>query len=327
MRSTQQRPAWYAYEGQSPRKARRCCRRPPLRFSVAWFSFAFLLYFIYRMSLPSFPKSTRFIDYQAFGLLASPAVQSEAATDPNDLASVPVSSSSTSNTTDGPSYPLDVYAPLVPNPVPLTEVTVMACFPMVLQNCKPYTTPERDARLGPWVRVDRPLDPDTAQSKSHESGGVLGNLGSSNWFNKLLGSFEAKYLFYRRSRRSDVPRVIDLRLVQTGSDKRPIGGDFAGWHRVKHDLKSSFFHISEASSAMHLYYRTVGGTAEDKIGEETVLSVGGQETADLNLDPITELDVTVSFGVYIRWRSSDVFANHTPTCVLSVRARTSLAWL
>lgn len=245
------------------------------------------------MSLPSFPKSTRFIDYQAFEMLASPKNQEATTTSSFDLDS----STNSTNSTDGPSYPLNVYAPLIPNPVPLTEITVMACFPMMLQNCKPYTTAERDARLGPWVRVDGPLDPDTAQSRSQESGGILGNIGTGGWFNKLLGSFEAKYLFYRRSRRTDVPKVVDLRLVQTGVDKRPIGGDFTGWHRVKHDLKSSFFHISETSAAMHLYYRTIGGTAEDRIGEETDATAGGQETSEVNLEPITELDVTVSFAI------------------------------
>lgn len=245
------------------------------------------------MSLPSFPSSSRLIGYQEFATVASPKTQVsvDASTEqPTDLQTI----SPNTSTVDGPTYPLNVYAPLVPNPAPLTEVTVLSCFPLVLKNCKPLTTPEKDARLGPWVRVDRPLDPDTAESRSHETDNWIGG-GLGDWWNSFMGSFEAKYLFYRRSRRSDVPRVVDLRLVETGSDNRPVGGDFVGWHRVKVDLKSSFFHILEKTASMHLYFKTVGGTSEDKIGAE-IYAAGDEapETSDEGLEAITELDVTVS---------------------------------
>lgn len=269
-------PAW-----DPPRRSRRRCTRPPLRFCLAWAAFVLLLTFSYRMSQPSYPQSTRFIDHQAFEMLKSvlsPEQESSSGA-PSSAAAIQ----------DGPSYPLNVYVPLVSNPVPLTEITVMPCFPMMLQYCKPLTSAEKDARLGPWVRVDRPLDPDTAQSKSHDKGGVLGSVGLDGFFNSILGSFEAKYVFYRRSRRSDVPRIVDLKLVQTGTDGRPISGDLAGWHRIKVDLKSSFFHILETDASMHLYYRTLGGNAEERLGQEA-----GEEKELAMMEPITELDVTVS---------------------------------
>jgi hypothetical protein len=254
------------------------------------------------MSMPSIPKSSRLIGYQEYALLGNTQVTSQdskvdVALDQISDNSTASLNASTSAIADGPTYPLNVYSPLVPNPVPLTEITIMACFPLLLQKCKPLTTVEKDARLGPWVRIDRPLDPDTAQSRSQESGGgIFDKLGTGGWFNKLMGSFEAKYIFYRRSRRSDVPKVIDLKLVETGSDKKPSVGDFAGWHRIKMDLKSSFFRVSQKSASMHLYYRTTGGTAEDRIGEETVASAGGEEeSTGESLEPITELDITVSW--------------------------------
>ena len=306
-------PAWY--DTDKRQRPRRLCRRPPCRFCLAWIGFSLLLTFIYKMSLPPTHSWSRLIDYQAFGIVGSPkASQGDVTSSPvSDLANSSASPAGMSGMADGPSYPLNVYAPLVPNPVPLTEVTVLACFPLMLQNCKPLTTPEKDARLGPWVRVEPPLDPDTAESRSHESDNIFGAIGAGSWFNQLMGSFEAKYFFYRRSRRSDVPRVVDMKLVETGKDERPIGGDYAGWHRVKADLKSSFFHIMEKTASMHLYYRTVGGTAEDRIGShaepptEAAPASGATE-----LDPITELDVTVSglwFGLLRLTSIADVSAS------------------
>lgn len=294
MRGIVEQPAWYAYDDHSSGRARRMCRRPPCRFCLGWITFILLLTFIYEMSLPSYPSSSRLIGYQEYATVTTPKKQVNVDTSTNQSPDLLQSISPDVSTVDGPTYPLNVYAPLVPNPAPLTEITVLSCFPMLLTNCKPATTPEKDARLGPWVRVDRPLDPDTAESKSHETDDWIGG-GIGGWWNTFLGSFEAKYLFYRRSRRSDVPRVVDLRLVETGSDSRPIGGDFVGWHRVKVDLKSSFFHIMEKTAAMHLYYKAVGGTSEDKIGAETfVTGDEGPETSDDGLEAITELDVTVS---------------------------------
>jgi hypothetical protein len=290
MRGIQQ-PAWYAYDDNTGHRKKRLCRRPPCRFCLAWVTFILLLTFMCDMSVPSLPSWSRHIGYQEYEVLkdgSKPATTDQTI----DLAS---NKSTSPVLTDGPVFPLNVYAPLLPNPVPLTEITVLSCYPIMLLKCKPPTTPEKDARLGSWVMVDRSLDPDTAESRSHETGGDWLNVGATSWWNKFVGSFQAKYLFYRRSRRSDVPRVIDLRLVETGGDNRPVGGDFNGWHRIKLDLKSSFFHISEKAAAMHLYYRTTGGTAEDKIGEESFADIGSsQHTSEEGLEPITELDVTVS---------------------------------
>lgn len=288
-----QEPAWFDASDKQ-RRTRRLCRRPPCRFCMAWMAFSLLLIFTYKMSLPKLPPSTRFIGYQAFGILKTQAAIDKVASSHEDLASS-TGQIPTSNDPDGPSYPLNVYAPLLPNNVPLTEITVLPCFPLLLLNCKPISTPEKDARLGPWVRVTPPLDPDTAQSRSQETDSLLGNSMFGSIFNQLVGSFEAKYLFYRRSRRLDVPRVVDLKLVETGVDKKPIGGDFAGWHRVKTDLRSSFFHIMEYSASMHLYYRTVGGTDQDRIGSHAAPPTDLVSSVEQDSqDAITELDVTVS---------------------------------
>lgn len=279
-------PAWYANAGGHPvpSRPRKCCRRPPLRFCIAWICLCLLLSFLYLLAHPEVPTSTRFIGFQQYDSVVPPRtsdVQTDSAVVTSQGGNI------------GPSYPLDVYAPLVHNPVPLTEITVQACFPLWISKCKPLTTPEKDARLGPWVLVDRPLDPATAASRSKKDfdfKSVSGDL-----FGKLMASFETKFIFYRRSRRTDVPRIVDLKIVETGSDNRPIGGDLAGWHRVKNDLRTTIAGYKSSSRPLHLYYRTIGGTVEDYNDIE-----GGQKSTlaknPFDGNPITEVDVLYGSG-------------------------------
>lgn len=286
-RSARLPPAWYAVE----ERKRGCCRRLPARFCCAWVCFALLLSFVSYMSHPSPLSSSRLLGLQAFDSIRNPTPASGQAVD----STVQNNADTSAFVSTAPSYPLDVYAPQVPNPVPLTEITVHSCFPLLLRNCKPLTTPEKDARLGPWVLVDRPLDADTATARSKKTGEF--GIPSLDFLGQLMASFETKYIFYRRSRRSDVPKIVDLRLVQTGADNRPVGGDYAGWHRVSEDMRSTFLAAASKKMPVHLYYRTVGGTAQDKDGQEgmapEILSATDQA---LNSDPITEVDVIYGTG-------------------------------
>lgn len=286
-RSNRLPPAWYAIE----ERKRGCCRRLPARFCCAWVCLALLLSFLFFMSHPSPLSSSRLIGMQAFDRVGN---TNGAATQNFDSTSQNNADASSLGGT-APAYPLDVYAPQVPNPIPLTEITVYSCFPLLLSNCKPLSTPEKDARLGPWVLVDRPLDADTAASRSKKSGEF--GIPSLDFLGQLMASFETKFIFYRRSRRSDVPKIVDLRLVQTGADNRPVGGDYAGWHRVKEDMRSTFLAASSKKMPVHLYYRTVGGTAQDKDGEEGMVpeTLSSDDQA-LNSEPITEIDVLYGTG-------------------------------
>lgn len=157
-------------------------------------------------------------------------------------------------------FPLDFYAPLLPNPAPLTEITVKSCLP--LTRCFPKSTPTEDATLGKWVQVDRSLSP--AGQLSSSAGGVLGN---------LFGSIEQRYLFYRKSRRRDVQNVVELKLVEEG-ETPPSGND--GWHRIKSGLRSQVVRLMAGEKAIHLYYRTESSA---------------QKVQEGGLDPITELDL------------------------------------
>lgn len=310
---------------------RRLCRRqPPCSFCLAWAGFCLLLAFGFYMAHPSLPPSTRFIGFQAYERLGgSPTSTSDHAVVPiqggtskGNAGGETSSSSGTSNAdaVDGPTYPLDVYAPLVHNPVPLTEITVQACFPTWLARCKPLSTPEKDARLGTWVLVDRPLDPATAESRSKKmsSGWTIGGL---DLFGTLLGSFETKYIFYRRSRRTDVPRIVDLKIVDAQRNGLP-DESLAGWHRIKQDLRTSVLSFKSSGLPKYLYYRTVGGTDDDRADVEPgVPSSVAKNPVDG--DPITEIDVL--YGPGPNWPGFSTVGVVEPENDLLKRVRVTLS--
>lgn len=195
------------------------------------------------------------------------------------------------------SFPLDQYAPIVPNPAPLTDIEIRTCLPLV--DCTPPTNPETDSKYGKWVKVDRALDPKSAI-------GTFATGGLSNLFNSL----EQKFIFYRRSRRSDVRKITEIKLVEEGSE-RPDGN--LGWHRVKNDLRTKMMtSMWGKEKPLHLYFKTFGGKEEkevelDSLGrpiekvEEVKVeydSLGrpifGQGGGYAEKDALTELDIMVS---------------------------------
>lgn len=195
--------------------------------------------------------------------------------------------------TYGPSFPNDIFAPLVPNTFPLTEITVHQCFRFGFEVCRPPSTAAKDARLGPWVKVDRPLDSESEVNESKDKGKTTGG----GVFGNIFGSLESRYIFYRRSKRtSDVPNVVEVRLVELGTDQNPQGGEWAGWHRVKTDLRSHYMRIFMQLPPLHLYYRTVGGTDEDRVGIEAGEYHEPSKAGNSTHQPVTELDIVYGNG-------------------------------
>ena len=115
-------------------------------------------------------------------------------------------------------------------------------------------------------------------------GGVLKN---------LFGSLEQRWIFYRKSRRYDVPRVVEIRLVEQGVHNKPKG---KGWHRAKHDLRSKYLRVVGKEKNLHLYYRTVGGPEEENRRRRK------EQLPDQ--DPITELDIV--YGDNPAWPGFDI---------------------
>ncbi|KAF9815990.1 hypothetical protein IEO21_04240 [Rhodonia placenta] len=159
-----------------------------------------------------------------------------------------VTSQDTQNV-DSASLPLDVWDPLLPHDTGLSEIDITTCFidPWYAETlrsdvCAPATTKEDDAYKGKWVRVPRNLN-------------VQSGMMSLN-------------IYYRRTRRRDIPVVTDLRILPDRETPIPFTAD---WHKVSHM-------VSPSGEKLYLWYRT----------EKTLLQM---TTAERQNDLVTELDV------------------------------------
>ncbi|CAL1715541.1 unnamed protein product [Somion occarium] len=129
---------------------------------------------------------------------------------------------------DPVSLPLDVWDPLMPHDTGLSEIAATNCWinpgswPWASADvCAPWSTNELDTTRGKWVLVDQNLKKQ--------------GYGSLN-------------LYYRRTRRLDIPLINELRIVADG--ETPYGdGDPTGWSKVKTA-------VSPRNPKMFLWYKT-----------------------------------------------------------------------
>ncbi|KZS94402.1 Metallo-dependent phosphatase [Sistotremastrum niveocremeum HHB9708] len=123
------------------------------------------------------------------------------------------------------SLPLDVWAPLLPHDTGLTEIAIAHCFipASMTEVCNPDTTPEDDAIKGTWVRVERDI-----------------NKKSGIWY---------LYLYYRRSRRLDVPLISDIRLLSNGDESELPRGET--WKKVPTSIRDGVL----GSKSLFLWYK------------------------------------------------------------------------
>ncbi|EGO20526.1 hypothetical protein SERLADRAFT_476793 [Serpula lacrymans var. lacrymans S7.9] len=148
-------------------------------------------------------------------------------------------STSQDQTADGGSLPLDVWAPLLPHDTGLkvSEIAVTRCmFPpdLVGDICAPSTTIEQDAIKGKWVRVERDL-------------------------NKQSGLWSLN-IYYRRTRRLDIPLVTDFQLLPAGESPTPLTDP---WVKVDHSVRDGVMR----TDPIYLWYRT-GKTLREMSAEE-----------------------------------------------------------
>ncbi|KAG6331867.1 hypothetical protein ID866_7223 [Astraeus odoratus] len=135
------------------------------------------------------------------------------------------------------SYPLDSWAPLLPHDTGLSEISITRCMvspALVGDLCAPDTTVEQDAVKGKWVRVDRDL-----------------NMQSGMW---------TLNIYYRRTRRLDIPLVTELLLLPAGEE--PIPSDDS-WFRIKHSIRDGVIR----AEPLYLWYKT-GKTLGEMNAEE-----------------------------------------------------------
>ncbi|KAK7060853.1 Phosphatase dcr2 [Paramarasmius palmivorus] len=160
---------------------------------------------------------------------------------------------------DTSSFPLDQWSPLLPHDTGLSEITLIHCWidpyyaPKDL--CSPPSTKDQDAIKGPWVRIPRNLN--------YQMGAWAGDLS----------------VWYRRTRRQDVPLVDDIRLLP--ENDTPGEGE---WTKVSTSLRTGY-----RAPALYLWYKTPKSTSQMSEEDKTNM--------------VTELDV--HFGEDVPWYGFD----------------------
>lgn len=246
---------------QHKRKSR-WCKRPPLRFTLIWAAFVFVLTVLYKVHHDTIrqPLSGYKVGWQAHDKISvRPGVKSTAQADAQQSGQAPSGATSQEawdsealDPTLDPSFPLDAYAPLLPNPAPITDITVESCSLISLGPCLPRSSQLKEANLGRWVRVDRPLGADSAAQKGR---GAMGG----GVFDKLFGNIEVSGLSARRRcdcERHDSPfrhmlhpSIESLHLLSSLSSRWRQKGrgcqDCQGWRVGSRDARAGLAQESQ----------------------------------------------------------------------------------
>ncbi|THH27295.1 hypothetical protein EUX98_g6887 [Antrodiella citrinella] len=155
---------------------------------------------------------------------------------------------------DPTSLPLDVWDPLMPHDTGFSELYVTNCWidpffaPFATTDfCAPSSTKEQDAMKGKWVQVGRNLN---------------------------VQGFSFHLLYYRRTRRLDVPLITALRVLPEGDipfDPSSSAEISSTWRKVDHA-------VSPRGQKLFLWYRA----------DKNLQEMSNAEKGQL----ITEIDVT-----------------------------------
>ncbi|KAF8325842.1 Metallo-dependent phosphatase-like protein [Cantharellus anzutake] len=172
------------------------------------------------------------------------------------------------------SLPLDIWNPLLPHHTGLTEIAVKPCLlhPSLVPYCHPRTTLEDDALKGKWVRVERDL-----------------NSRTGRWY---------LHLWYRRSRRLDVPLITSL-LILADDEIELIPEPKSAWHKVPGSLVDG---VHPSQMDIYLWYK-LRPPLQDASDDEEI-----QEA-------ITELDILYGDGPPMfgfEKLSRQIFVGHGP---------------
>ncbi|KAI0271916.1 Metallo-dependent phosphatase [Russula aff. rugulosa BPL654] len=224
--------------------------------TTAIVGFSFLLTFFYVLYQPTRgPGDAQRLGWQSWDIV-SPLPETESQPPPTSgdhdtgVDWWNVTAPGSTSPVDSASLPLDVWAPLLPHDTGLSEIAVVRCmFDLTMvEMCAPSSSTSDNAVKGKWVRVPRDL-----------------NLQSGMWH--LL-------LYYRRTRRRDVPLISDIKLLPPGVT--PSGdGD---WVKASRSLRDGVVR----SSPLFLWY----------LKGKTLQDISEVERQSL----ITELDVVYGDG-------------------------------
>lgn len=162
----------------------------------------------------------------------------------------------------GVSLPLDVWSPLLPHSTGLTEIAIRPCLvsPSIAGDiCAPKTTPEEDALKGKWVRVGKDL-----------------NVMTGMWWLSI---------YYRRTRRLDVPLITSLHLLRSNESVSSLPGSEHSWVRASGDLHDGLY---PSEDPLYLYY---------EVKKPLAGIPAGIELEEL----VTEVDVQYGEAKHVAW--------------------------
>ncbi|ORY21337.1 Metallo-dependent phosphatase-like protein [Naematelia encephala] len=196
-------------------------RKPPRYLYLKSFLPVILLLLVFSFALSTFsllshfrsPADKQQIGWQSWDVVEIKGQKSGSGED------VEVGGGSVGNQTSGqedfvPSIPLDNWDPLSLHTTGLTEIAIKSCYfpPSLLPSyCAPQTTGELDKTKGKWVIVEKDL-----------------NLRSGLWYLNI---------YYRRTRRLDVPLISDIKIVDEPVPDT-LKSDLEGWVKAEGDLHS-----------------------------------------------------------------------------------------
>ncbi|KAF8556455.1 Metallo-dependent phosphatase [Imleria badia] len=203
------------------------------------FAFSFLLTFVFILYQPTpGPGVLQRLGWQSWDAVTTVGYFEKGGQTPQDQ---PASGTDWWNVTapadDASSYPTDAWVPLWPHDTGLSEIAITRCLVppgFVGEMCAPETTVEQDAIRGKWVRVGRDLN---------KEGGIWG-----------------LNIYYRRTRRLDIPLITDLQLLPPGEEPTPLTDP---WVKVEHSIRDGVMR----AEPLFLWYKT-GKTMQEMNAEE-----------------------------------------------------------
>ena len=161
--------------------------------------------------------------------------------------------------------------------------------------CDPHTVTEDDAIKGKWVRVGPDLNQETSMT-------YLVSLPSRGPRIPRSSAILHQNIYYRRTRRLDVPLITEMKLLPEGEEPTPMSG---AWHKVQRSTRAS----SAGLAPLFLWYKA------EKAAQEMT-------DAEKKNDLITELDVT--YGEDVPWHG---FEKLSPPTTPEIKNRRQSAYI
>ena len=160
--------------------------------------------------------------------------------------------------------------------------------------CDPSTITEDDSIKGKWVRVGPDLNQETSMTY------LVSLLSRSPRIPRSV--ILHQNIYYRRTRRLDVPLITELKLLPEGEEPTPMSD---AWYKVQKSTRAS----SAGLAPLFLWYKA------EKTAQEMT-------NAEKQNDLITELDVT--YGEDVPWYG---FEKLSPPTTPEIKNRRQSAYI